>query len=798
MNLPFFILHPWIVTLIIPLAAVIIAVLRIRWVKFKTKEELQDYLARKKNIKIVVGIMRILIVLFLLFALASPFTYREIQTIGDPHVTMFNDNSSSYSIFQQGVAEELKSKIEGQIPVQIKTVAYGERSAIADNVIMGVEGNDNLLLITDGNANEGRSLGDLVTFATMVNSTISVVSVPRISEDASVKISGPRETIVGKYSFDVVVKETTDTPATLRVSLDDTLIMETEISKSDVVQGSVEFDRAGYFRLKAELIPRGEDKFFENNFYYKSVKVLPRPSVLIVSKKQTPLETPFRNFYTLSVLNAIPEDIKRYNAVILNDLSLADIADKTQLLTNYITDGNGLFVIGGVSAFDKGSYKDSAFEALLPCQVGVAEKKQDAPVNIVIAIDVSGSTGGAFKGDSISRKVDVEKAIALSIVDDLRPEDKVGIIVFNDFGFVIQPMQTLVTINRPELERKVKSLTNTGGTRVWAGIKEAYALMASSPGTKNIIIISDGMTQQPGSALALAKDAASKGVKIYSVGVGANTDKVFMSNLAKEGNGYYFEPTEQQKIKLIFDKNQEPEQQGDKMNLITLDTTHFITNGLELNAYVTGINFIVPKNAARMLIATSKMYPVLTAWNFGLGRVVCLGADINLWPGNLLNEDNAVLFARTTNWAVGDPAKKNNFDIDVKDTTIGKPTTINIISTNPPFVKGFEFSKTGDNKYTATYTPTETGFKQVLSAFIGVNANTEYENIGMNEQLYNIAGITGGKVFTKENVTEIIDFIKENSKRTRVELTFFRWPFVIIALLLLLAEIFLRRFMQKE
>ena len=412
----------------------------------------------------------------------------------------------------------------------------------------------------------------------------------------------------------------------------------------------------------------------------------------------------------------------------------------------------------------------------------------------MIVIDISGSTGVAFGSGSASTKVDVEKALAIGIINDMRPLDSVGVAAFNMWGYQVSPLDVLAETNKAELERKIKSLQFGGGTRIGMGLKEAYSLMGSSVGTKNIIVISDGLTDEPESSLGLAKDLASKGVRTYAVGVGYNTDEKYMARLAEAGNGFYFKPDEREKLKLVFDKSMMPPQQGNKMGLLVLDGTHFITRDLSLVADITGLNFVVPKSSARMLIATNEIYPILTVWNFGLGRVAALSTDDgSAWAGNLLRGENAKIFSKITNWVIGDPSRKQDFDISFKDTNLGDSTFINVVLSRVPAIQGLEFSKVGERKYTALYTPTEIGFKSFWNAFVATNYNTEYLKTGLNPELQNIITITGGKVFSKNNVTEIIDFVKEHSVRKKIETIYYRWPLVIIAIILFLIEIFIRR-----
>jgi len=72
---------------------------------------------------------------------------------------------------------------------------------------------------------------------------------------------------------------------------------------------------------------------------------------------------------------------------------------------------------------------------------------------------------------------------------------------------------------------------------------------------------------------------------------------------------------------------------------------------VELAAKVTGLNFVVPKQAARTLVTTNGGDSVLSVWRFGLGRVVSLTTDDgNKWSGELLSQKNSKLITKSINW----------------------------------------------------------------------------------------------------------------------------------------------------
>ena len=162
-----------------------------------------------------------------------------------------------------------------------------------------------------------------------------------------------------------------------------------------------------------------------------------------------------------------------------------------------------------------------------------------------------------------------------------------------------------------------------------------------------------------------------------------------------------------------------------------------------------------------------------------------------------MNKENSKLITKSINWAIGDLARKKSYDVSIIDTVLGKSTSVNVITKDMPKSDGLAFAKIDTNLYSASYTPTEMGFKDLLGATFAVNYNDEYANLGISPEFTTLVQKTGGKVFDPGDTKGIIEFIKAKSKRIKIESADYRWPFAIIAMLLFLTEIAIRRFREN-
>ncbi|MBI3034830.1 VWA domain-containing protein [Candidatus Woesearchaeota archaeon] len=798
--------YSYVLVAIVPVLLLLFWFTRKTFVKFANRLELEAYLKSKKTDRMIVLILRSLAVLFLMLAIASPFVLESKTVPGDPRLTILVDNSSSMALYNPEIAYDLYKKLEGSIPVNIRTIANGEQSTIGNGVLNNIEGNDNVMVITDGVNNEGKLLGDIMLFASNINSSVSTLKMEPLKNDVGVVIEGPPE-LIKDTEGDFVVKVSVvgknippNIPYTLQVTYDDTnLILEEQASVSKTFAFSRKFPEGEYHKLTAKLLDVGKDDHFQNNnVYYKSIKIVPRPRVLYVTEKNSPLAQELNKIYELDVKNSLPADLSDYMAVIFNDIRASKINPYMDILSDHVSDGNGLLFIGGENSFERGSYKGTLLETLLPVKIGASEEQNKSDINIVIAIDISHGT---------EDYVAVEKALALSVVDSLSEKNNVGAVAFNTVPYQISEIKPLKE-NKKELKEKISRLRFDGQSFFNLGIEGSFKMLGNVGGSKNIIFISDGKTtynKLREDTLETVRRVNNLGVKVFVVGVGTDTDSLstdnnlFLANMAALGEGIYYKTDASNKLKVQFADKDESKGEEFYNTLVPIDTTHFITLALDdIHATVSGYNYAVPKPAARMLVTTHKNIPILVVWRFGLGRVVTLTTDDGLkWAGDLLNKKNSKLLTKSINWAIGDLGRKKSYDVTIRDTVMGKSTSVDVTARDMPQAQELAFAKIDTNLYSSLYTPKDAGYKEILGATFAVNYNDEYANLGISPEFLNLVEKTSGRVFEPSDTKEIMEFIRAKSKRLKIDSTDYRWPFAIAALVLFLTEIAVRRYREN-
>lgn len=780
--------HPFVILLFIPLFLLTLWLLRR---EFLTLKEDPDVVRQKRAVRKVMAFTRALILLFLVIALAAPYIQHEKVIEGDPFIKLLVDNSTSMELFEN-IAPGLAEKLEKRLTVESKTIAVGERSELGDAILNNLEPGQSILLITDGNSNFGANLGDVALLASKLNATINAVSLTAKEQDVGVTILGPSKTMAdAENTFTVVLNQVGGKdPVRVVVTVDGTTVID-EVT-ADPVKEITQKLSEGYHQIVARI--DAADHFPQNNIFYKTVKVVPKPRILFLSEKASPLQTLLTELYKVDTVSSVPGNLKDYYAIAVNDMPADKLNDATERITEFVSDGNGLVVLGGKNSFDNGKYKDSIFETILPAFVSAPGKKP-GEISVVIVIDISGSTGIAF--GRFTSTADFEKAASIGIYKDLRPDIRLAVVAFNTQAYLIS--EPSYVYEKVGLEDRLGRLKFGGGTMMQAGMLKAISMLGQMGGSKNIILMSDGKTQSESAAIEAAKLAANEGIKIYTVGVGPTTNENLMIQVAEIGNGVYFRATEETRLKILFgDVEKEREERGGTMGLVVLNSNHFITEGYEPKADLHGFNQVVPKTTARLLLTTSAGDPILSVWRVGLGRVAAWSTDDGSeWAGDTLRRINSKIYARIFNWAIGDPDRKAESFIDARDTIVNEPTEITIKSETPPEAPGVTFYKIDEDLYSAAMTPTELGFQQVAGALFAANYPREYNGLGFNPELSKIALSTGGKVFDANDIDGIVQHTKARARRIINTKDRLGWPFVLAAIVVFLIEIFIRRLIRR-
>lgn len=178
--------------------------------------------------------------------------------------------------------------------------------------------------------------------------------------------------------------------------------------------------------------------------------------------------------------------------------------------------------------------------------------RKDAILTFVI--DVSGSMHRENRLELVKR------ALTL-LVGQLRPEDKVGIVVYGSNARVVLPHTSIV--NQEHILTAIRALTPEGATNAEAGLRMGYKLAFQNfkPNSINrVILCSDGVAnvRETGSDAILKeiRTYVKEGVTLTTVGFGmGNYNDILMERLANDGNGSYAYVDTLNEAKRVFVEN---------------------------------------------------------------------------------------------------------------------------------------------------------------------------------------------------------------------------------------------------
>jgi Ca-activated chloride channel homolog len=165
-----------------------------------------------------------------------------------------------------------------------------------------------------------------------------------------------------------------------------------------------------------------------------------------------------------------------------------------------VTDSNGA-VIGGLTKDDFRVTEDGR-----PQEIKLFERDLGMPLNLILAIDTSAST---FKDRN--RERDASKTFIHAL---MRPQDRMGLFQFSNDVTELVPFTSKVSA----LDRGLNSLKGGEATAFYDAVYLASENLATRPGRKVLVLVSDGGDTVKGKSYEEAKEEALRGeVMIYSV-----------------------------------------------------------------------------------------------------------------------------------------------------------------------------------------------------------------------------------------------------------------------------------------
>ena len=119
------------------------------------------------------------------------------------------------------------------------------------------------------------------------------------------------------------------------------------------------------------------------------------------------------------------------------------------------------------------------------------------------------------------KKIELARLAALGVLENLRPVDTIGILIFDDSFEWLAPIRK--ADDKAMIGRIIGGIAADGGTQIAPALAEAFRrILPVNAVYKHIILLTDGISEEGGS-MTVAREAASHRVTISTVGLGGSS-----------------------------------------------------------------------------------------------------------------------------------------------------------------------------------------------------------------------------------------------------------------------------------
>jgi len=175
------------------------------------------------------------------------------------------------------------------------------------------------------------------------------------------------------------------------------------------------------------------------------------------------------------------------------------------------------------------------FEITAPVAPVVETSITRKPRSLIFLVDRSGSMGGG--------RLEMVRQTILDTLPRLHHDDLLSVVTFDDSARVEVELQSVGSMNRAEVIRKIEELQTGGQTNLEQGYRVALAEAAKSPSgiESTVLLLSDGKANagvtDPVQLAQLAATATEHLVSTTSIGIGKGYDESVLGAVADSGNG---------------------------------------------------------------------------------------------------------------------------------------------------------------------------------------------------------------------------------------------------------------------
>lgn len=342
----------------------------------------------------------------------------------------------------------------------------------------------------------------------------------------------------------------------------------------------------------------------------------------------------------------IPSDpltLQNYDLVILENVGAEDLPESTQrLLAGAVREmGIGLVMVGGPNSFGAGGWRNTPLEPVLPVLLDLPERLVEPEAAVIFILDNSGSMRRPVMGSSRSQQEIANQAAAMAL-GALDRRDLVGVISFNSNYDVVQPLSP--NADPASTASAILSIGPGGGTNLAPALVEAgKQLEAVKAKNKNIIVLTDGVSQDRDSLPDIARALSKRDIRLSSIAIGDDADVSSLEEMSRLGEGKFYQVVNPAVLPRIFMRAvkviRSPLIREEPFQPVVLPSGSPATIGLGTPPELLGLCLTQPRPDPTVInaIVAPTGEPVLSHWRVELGQVAAFTSDAGHWASKWID-----------------------------------------------------------------------------------------------------------------------------------------------------------------
>jgi uncharacterized membrane protein len=391
--------------------------------------------------------------------------------------------------------------------------------------------------------------------------------------------------------------------------------------------------RATFTPGRAEL-----DNYTGDNHAVASVTVRTRAKVLLLNGRNGAgryLEEIFKR-QGFEITSRTPESAPPpagYGVVIFNNVEREKFTPGyLAAVEKHVAGGNGFLMLGNEASFSPGAYRKTPIESLLPVEPKEPPKREEKNRAVVLVIDKSGSMR---EDNRILYAQEAAKAVARQLND----HDFLGVVGFDVTPFTIVPLSPVSSVRRT-FDSDIERLRAGGRTYLLPAINEAKRqLQRQDAARKHVIILSDGETGGSGGDYIDLVNVMRTELKITvsAVAIGADANLPLIKRITQYGGGFFhhtFDPASLPRVVLQQIQETPQKESPKERELVPVQEARSeALRSFAQRAYPRVLGYMETeiKRGAELDVSVprdERRAPLLASWRYGRGKSMALTMDM--------------------------------------------------------------------------------------------------------------------------------------------------------------------------